>query len=84
MNDLQRIQVVCAKGRPFKMRLSYLKEKECWKVKTLNVEHNCIYHYNNKLVTVKFLSEVSGSRIRRNPSWKLKEMQEEIKERIKG
>ncbi|KAK1375312.1 hypothetical protein POM88_031505 [Heracleum sosnowskyi] len=28
VNDLQRIQVVCAKGCPFKTWLSYLKEKE--------------------------------------------------------
>ncbi|KAK1361854.1 hypothetical protein POM88_046328 [Heracleum sosnowskyi] len=30
VNDLQRIQIVCAKGCPFKMWLSYLKEKDCW------------------------------------------------------
>ncbi|KAK1396325.1 hypothetical protein POM88_006188 [Heracleum sosnowskyi] len=51
VNDLQRIQIVCAKGCPFKMWLSYLKEKDFW--------------------------------IRRNPSWKLKEMQEEIKKELK-
>ncbi|KAK1377185.1 hypothetical protein POM88_033378 [Heracleum sosnowskyi] len=83
VNDLQRIQIVCAKGCPFKMWLSYLKEKDCWQVRTLNAEHNCIYHYTNKLVTVKFLSELYGSRIRRNHSWKLKEMQEEIKKELK-
>ncbi|XP_074360304.1 uncharacterized protein LOC141700423 [Apium graveolens] len=59
-------------GRPLKYR-----------VKTVNNEHNCVYHYNNKLVTVKYLAELYGNRIRRNPSWKLKEMQEEFKKELK-
>ncbi|XP_074342661.1 uncharacterized protein LOC141680294 [Apium graveolens] len=83
VDDNQRIQVICAKGCPFKIWLSYLKEKECWQVKTVNDEHNCIYHYANKLVSVKFLAEVYGNRIRRNPSWKLNEMQQEIKKDLK-
>lgn len=83
VNDLCRIQVVCAKGCPFKMWLSFIKEKECWQVRTVNNEHNCVYHYDNKLVTVKYLAELYGNRIRRNPSWKLKEMQEEFKKELK-
>ncbi|XP_063940571.1 uncharacterized protein LOC135146729 [Daucus carota subsp. sativus] len=65
------------------MWFSYLKENKCWQLKTVNDEHNCIYQYRNKLVTVKYLADLYGPRIRRNPSWKLKEMQEEFRTTLK-
>lgn len=83
VDDKQRVQVVCTKGCPFKMWISYMNDRDCWQIKTVNDEHNCIYHYSNKLVTVKYLVEVYGNKIRRNPSWKLKEMQEEFKRVLK-
>nr|XP_017247273.1 PREDICTED: uncharacterized protein LOC108218707 [Daucus carota subsp. sativus] len=83
VDDQQRIQVVCSKGCPFKMWFSYLKENKCWQLKTVNDEHNCIYQYRNKLVTVKYLADQYGPRIRRNPSWKLKEIQEEFRTTLK-
>ena len=83
VDDQQRIQVVCSKGCPFKMWFSYLKENKCSQLKTVNDEHNCIYQYRNKLVTVKYLADLYGPRIRRNPSWKLKEMQEEFRTTLK-
>ncbi|XP_074327447.1 uncharacterized protein LOC141665343 [Apium graveolens] len=83
VDDKQRIQVACAKGCPFKMWISYIQIRDCWQIKTVNDVHNCIYHYSNKLVTVKYLVDVYGNKIRRNPSWKLKEMQEEFKKVLK-
>lgn len=83
VDDLHRIQVICAKGCPFRMWVSFMKEYEGWQIKTLNDDHNCIYHFNNKLVTVKYLADLYGNKIRRNPNWKLSEMQEEIKQVLK-
>ncbi|KAK1379778.1 hypothetical protein POM88_026522 [Heracleum sosnowskyi] len=77
VDDKLRVQVMCAQGCPFKMWVSFMEEFEGWQIKTVNDEHNCIYHFNNKLVTVKYLAEVYGDKIRRNPNWKLIEMQEE-------
>ena len=75
--------IKCAKGCPFRMWLSYMLEFEGWQIKTVLDDHNCIYQYSNKLVTVKYLADLYGSRIRRNPNWKLTEMQDEFKRVLK-
>lgn len=83
VDDKRRMQMACAKECPFKMWVNCIEERDCWQIKTVNDEHNCIYHYTNKLLTVKYLAEVYGQQIKRNPSWKLKEMQEEFKKVLK-
>ncbi|WOG99572.1 hypothetical protein DCAR_0518925 [Daucus carota subsp. sativus] len=65
------------------MWASYIKEIESWQIRTLLDEHNCVWTYKNKLVTVKYLVELFGDRIRKNPNWKLGEMQEEFKRVLK-
>lgn len=82
-DDKQRIQVACAKGCPFKMWASYIKGSDGWQIKTVVNEHNCVWTYKNKLVTVKYLVDMFGDRIRKNPNWKLTEMQEEFKRVLK-
>lgn len=41
-------------------------------------EHLCTKPYSNKLATVKYLNEIYGDRIIKNPQWKVKEMMETI------
>lgn len=82
-DDLKRVQVGCASGCPFKMWLSYIKDKDVWQLKSIVNEHNCVWNYKNKLVTTKFLVEHFGDKIRRNPNWKIGEMQEEFKRVLK-
>ncbi|KAK1369124.1 hypothetical protein POM88_035216 [Heracleum sosnowskyi] len=83
VDDKIRIQVACTTGCPFKMWVNYIKENSGWQIKTLNNDHNCIWDYKNKLVTVMFLVELYGDKIRKNPNCKLREMQEEFKRDLK-
>ncbi|XP_074335918.1 uncharacterized protein LOC141673051 [Apium graveolens] len=82
-NDLKRVQVVCAHGCPFKIWLGYDKDKDRWQIKSIINDHNCVWNHKNKLVTTKYLVEVFGDRIRKNPNWKLCDMQEEFKRVLK-
>ncbi|KAK1369425.1 hypothetical protein POM88_035517 [Heracleum sosnowskyi] len=82
-DDLKRGQVVCAHGFPFKMWLGYIKDKDQWQVKSIINGHNCVWSYKNKLLTTKHLVDMFGDRIRKNPNWKLCEMQEEFKRVLK-
>ncbi|XP_074377858.1 uncharacterized protein LOC141719381 [Apium graveolens] len=83
VDDLYRMHIVCTKGCPFRLWLSYMVEYEGWKIKTVHDEHNCIYHYKNNLVMTNYLADLYGDRIRRNPNWKLSEMPEEFKRVLK-
>ncbi|XP_017241153.2 uncharacterized protein LOC108213876 [Daucus carota subsp. sativus] len=83
VDDPRRLQVGCAKGCPFRMWATYIKSTQSWQVKTLKDEHNCVWNYQNRLVTVKWLADKYGDRIRKNPNWKLVEMQEEFKKELK-
>ncbi|XP_017245957.1 uncharacterized protein LOC108217625 [Daucus carota subsp. sativus] len=83
VDDKRRVQVGCAKSCPFKMWVTHIKENQGWQIKTLRDEHNCVWTYNNMLVTVKWLADKYGDRIRKNPNWKLREMQEEFKRELK-
>ncbi|XP_074336347.1 uncharacterized protein LOC141673496 [Apium graveolens] len=82
-DDLKRVQVVCAHGCPIKMWLGYDKDKDRWQIKSILNDHNCVWNHKNKLVTTKYLVEVFGDRIRKNPNWKLCDMQEEFKRVLK-
>ncbi|KAK1370413.1 hypothetical protein POM88_036505 [Heracleum sosnowskyi] len=66
-------------GRPY----NYIENIDRWQIKTIVSEHNCVWNYKNKHVSVKFLVEQYGDRIRRNPNWKLVEMQDEFKRVLK-
>ncbi|KAK1390196.1 hypothetical protein POM88_018374 [Heracleum sosnowskyi] len=83
VNDLKRIQLCCAKGCPFKIWATYIEATQGWHVKTLCNEHNCVWSHKNKLVTVKWLVEKYGDKIKKNPNWKLGEMHEEFKKELK-
>lgn len=83
IDDKRRVQLGCAEGCPFKMWVSYIKECDGWQIKTVVNEHNCVWNYKNKLVTVKYLVDTYGDRIRKNPNWKLGEMQDEFKRVLK-
>ncbi|XP_074363780.1 uncharacterized protein LOC141704441 [Apium graveolens] len=82
-DDLKRVQVGCAHGCPFRMWVSYNKEKDVWHLKSIIDEHNCVWNYKNKLVTTKYLVDLYGDKIRKNPNWKIGEMQEEFKRVLK-
>ena len=51
-------------------------------IKTCLPDHLCTKPYSNRLVSVKYLTEVYGERIRKNPQWKVKEMQETFREEL--
>ena len=79
----KRMQLGCAKGCPFKMWATFIESNQTWQIKTLVDEHNCIWNYKNRLVSVKWLADRYGDRIRKNPNWKLGEMQEDFKRDLK-
>ncbi|KAK1379510.1 hypothetical protein POM88_026254 [Heracleum sosnowskyi] len=67
--------------RSISMETGYIKDKDKWQVKS--VVNGCVWSYKNKLVTTKYLVDMFGDRIRKNPNWKLCEMQEEFKRVLK-
>ncbi|KAK1393629.1 hypothetical protein POM88_012685 [Heracleum sosnowskyi] len=82
-DDLKRVQVRCAQGCPFKLWLGYIEDRDMWQIRSIIKDHNCVWSYKNKLVSTKYLVEQFGDRIRKNPNWKLCEMQEEFKRVLK-
>lgn len=79
-NDQFRCQVVCENKCPFYIWCRKLKESKTVEIRTLVDEHLCTKPYNKKLASVKYLTEVYGERIRQNPTWKIKDMVETIRE----
>ncbi|WOH15202.1 hypothetical protein DCAR_0934739 [Daucus carota subsp. sativus] len=78
-SDASRCQVCCETDCRFYIWCSKDKDSDNCTIKTLFPEHNCTKPYSNKLASVKYLTEVFGDRIRKNPQWKVKEMAEAIK-----
>lgn len=78
-NDQDRCQVVCEKNCPFYIWCSRIKDEETVEIRSLVNEHLCTKPYNNKLASVKYLTELYGNRIRKNPTWKIKDMMETIR-----
>lgn len=78
-NDQDRCQVVCEKKCPFYIWCRRIRDEETVEIRTLVDEHLCTKPYNNKLASVKYLTELYGERIRKNPTWKIKDMVETIR-----
>ncbi|XP_074322849.1 uncharacterized protein LOC141659821 [Apium graveolens] len=81
-NDGRRCQVSCEANCPFYIWCSRDKDSETVTVKTQVDTHLCTKPYNNKMANVKYLCEVFGDRIRKNPQWSCKEMAETIKNEL--
>lgn len=81
-NDSRRCQVSCEGDCPFYIWCSRDKDSETCTIKTLVDTHLCTKPYVNKLASVKYLCEVFGDRIRKNPQWMCKEMAQTIKNEL--
>lgn len=79
-NDAQRCQVICEENCPFYIWCCKDKNSEYVQIKTLVDEHLCTKPYHNKIATVKYLAQLYGDKIRKNPQWKVKDMIETIKQ----
>lgn len=66
-NDAKRAQVVCETGCPFYIWCSRIKDSENVQIRTLVDNHLCTKPYINNLASVKYLTEVFGDRIRKDP-----------------
>ena len=71
-NDIYRCQVVCEKNCPFYIWCKRIRGEETVQIRTLVDEHLCTKPYKNKLASVKYLTELYGEKIRKNPTWKIK------------
>nr|XP_017225113.1 PREDICTED: uncharacterized protein LOC108201329 [Daucus carota subsp. sativus] len=81
-NDNDRVQVGCEKGCRFYIWCGKLRDAQAVQIKTLLDDHLCTKPYYNNLISVKFLTEKYGDRIRHNPQWKVKDMMETIREEL--
>ncbi|KAL8112935.1 hypothetical protein AgCh_020304 [Apium graveolens] len=81
-SDSKRCQVCCEADCKFYIWCSKDKDGENCTIKTLVNEHNCTKPYSNRLASVKYLTEIYGERVMRNPQWKVKEMAEAIKKEL--
>ncbi|KAK1357405.1 hypothetical protein POM88_050661 [Heracleum sosnowskyi] len=67
-NEKSRCQVGCESGCSFYLWCSKLPNEEAMQVKTcLDHDHQCTKPYHNTLISVKYLTELYGDRIRINP-----------------
>lgn len=67
VDHMHRMHIVCTEWCPFRLWVSYMEEYDGSQMKTVHDEHNCIYHYKNKLVSTDYLADLYGDRIRKNP-----------------
>ncbi|XP_074357152.1 uncharacterized protein LOC141696904 [Apium graveolens] len=81
-NDPKRCQVKCEDGCPFYIWVRKKMDSEVVEIRTLLNDHLCTKPYKNKLASVKYLAEQYGDRIRKNPTWKVKEMIETIRKEM--
>lgn len=81
-NDTDRCQVICEGKCPFYIWCSKVKNSDSVEIRTLVDERLCTKPYHNKLASVKYLTEVYGDRVRSNPTWKVKEMIQTIREEL--
>ncbi|XP_074355322.1 uncharacterized protein LOC141694472 [Apium graveolens] len=81
-NDAKRARVGCEKWCTFYLWCSRLEGGEAVQIKTCQPDHLCTKPYHNRLVSVKYLTEMYGEKIRKNPQWKVKEMQETIRQEL--
>lgn len=81
-NDNDRIQVGCEPGCRFYIWCSKIKGSDEAQIRVMLDDHLCTKPYQNNLVSVKYLTEKYGERIRQNPQWKVKEMQEVIRQEL--
>ncbi|KAK1363859.1 hypothetical protein POM88_039420 [Heracleum sosnowskyi] len=79
-NDLQRLQAKCRENCPWYLFVSKVDETGAFQVKTYNKHHNCILVHKHKLVTSDWLVRKIGSKVRANPKWKLREIQQHVHE----
>ena len=81
-NDRRRCQVACEAGCPFYIWCSKDKDSDSCTIKTLVNNHQCTKPYRNKMASVKYLCDVFGERIQKNPQWMCKEIAETIKKEM--
>ncbi|KAL8113628.1 hypothetical protein AgCh_020812 [Apium graveolens] len=81
-NDGRRCQVCCEGECPFYMWCSRDKDSETCTIKILVDSHFCTKPYSNKMATTRYLCDLFGDRIRKNPQWSCKEMAETIKNEL--
>lgn len=79
-NDQHRCQVGCENGCSFYLWCSKLPNEEAVQVKTCLDDHQCTKPYHNTLISVKYLTQLYGDRIRQNPQWKVKDMMQVIRD----
>ncbi|KAK1379948.1 hypothetical protein POM88_026692 [Heracleum sosnowskyi] len=73
-------QVKCEKGCPFYIWVSQKQETGAVEIRALLDDHLCIKPYKNRLATVKYMTEIYGDRLRKNPQWKIKDMMDTMRE----
>ena len=81
-NDVNRCQVKCEPGCPFYIWVRKKRDSDMVEIRTLITDHLCTKPYKNKLASVKYLVEQYGERIRKNPTWKVKELIETIRQEM--
>lgn len=78
-NEPDRAHVKCESGCPFRIWVRKEKDNEVVAIRTLVNQHLCSKPFKNKLASVKYLAQIYGDRIRKNPQWRVKEMIETIR-----
>lgn len=81
-NDRKRCQVRCEDKCPFYIWATKIEGTEAVQVRSFKSEHLCSKPYQNKMATVKYLTDLYGERLRKNPTWTVKEMQETMREEL--
>ena len=79
-NDPVRCQVKCENGCPFHVWVTKLQDSGAVEIRALRDDHLCTKPYKNRLASVKYLTDIYGERLRKNPQWKIKDMIDTVRE----
>lgn len=82
-NDTGRVTYGCDEGCPFYCHISKDGNDQDFKIKTLNLIHDCDDAYENKRASTDTLAQYFRRKIQNNTKYKIKEMKDELETQFK-
>ncbi|KAL6581390.1 hypothetical protein OROMI_007313 [Orobanche minor] len=80
-NIPELVLAVSSEGCSWRLYASWTSSKKSFQIKTLWSEHKCTRKTSLKIVTQSWLAVKYGEKIRKNPTWKTKELKDDVLER---
>ncbi|XP_028081740.1 uncharacterized protein LOC114283107 [Camellia sinensis] len=79
-SETWKVQVNCSDGCEWKLYASKMTEENTLQIKTYKLTHTCNRTYKNRQVTSSFLASKYVNKFRTNPTWKINEFKDTMKD----